>query len=196
MLKTSLYRWIGSRFAFSWQLMLLILANYILNGRLFGGVDLVDGGPPSFVFDIYNAVSVVTVLFVFSFIPFKNNFTKSITAFTIASAISNFVPAIALPYLYSTVDASSENYRSFLLIATTGFLQMILVQGLLTILLASFSESRIARKNIAIEQTKLKHLKENYQTQLAEIARRIEVDVRSKLDLLLSTLLSNLENQI
>ncbi len=195
MLKTSLYRWIGSRFAFSWQLMLLILANYILNGRLFGGVDLVAGGPPSFVFDIYNAVSVVTVLFVFSFIPFANNFTKSITAFTLASAISNFLPAFALPYLYSTVDASSENYRSFLLIATTGFLQMILVQGLLTILLASFSESRIARKNIAIEQTKLKHLKENYQTQLAEITQRLEVDVRSKLDELLSNLLSKIDNR-
>jgi hypothetical protein len=195
MLKSSLYRWIGSRFAFSWLLMLLILANYILNGRLFGGVDLVDGGPPSYVFDIYNAVSVVTVLFVFRFIPFRNNFTKSITAFTIAAAISNFVPAIVLPYLYSTVDANSENYRSFLLIATTGFFQMILVQCLLTILLASFSESRIARKNIAIEQTKLNHLRENFQTQLAEITQRLEVDVRSKLDELLSNLLSKIDNR-
>ena len=174
--------------------MLLILANYILNGRLFGGVDLVDGGPPSYVFDIYNAVSVVIVLFAFRFMPFKNTFTKSITVFTIASAISNFVPAIALPYLYSTVDANSENYKSFLLIATTGFFQMILVQSLLTILLASFSESRIARKKIAIEQTKLNHLRENYQTQLAEINQRLEVDVRSKLDELLSNLLSKIES--
>ena len=132
--------------------MLLILANYILNGRLFGGVDLVAGGPPSFVFDIYNAVSVVTVLFVFSFIPFKNNFTKSITAFTIASAISNFVPAIALPYLYSTVDASSENYRSFLLIATTGFLQMILVQGLLTILLEVFLNLELHARTLRLNK--------------------------------------------
>jgi hypothetical protein len=195
MLRTSLYRWIGSRFATSWQLMLLLFANYVLNGRLFGGVDLVDGGPPSYVFDVYNAVSVIFVLFVFQFIKFKNSFTKSITAFSIASAVSNFVPSIALPYFYSTVDATSENYKSFLLIATTGFFQMILVQSLLTILLASFSESRIARKKIAIEQTKLHHLKDNYQTQLAEITQRLDVVVRSKLDELLSTLLSKIENQ-
>lgn len=195
MLRTSLYRWIGSRFAFSWQLMLLIFANYVLNGQLFTGVELVSGGPPGYVFDLYNSLSVISVLVFFRFIEFKNTFTKSITAFTLASAISNFLPAFALPYLYSTVDANSENYRSFLLIATTGFFQMILVQCLLTILLASFAESRTARKKIAIEQTKLNHLKENYQTQLEEITQRLEVDVRSKLDELLSTLLSKIENQ-
>ncbi len=195
MLSASLYRWIGSRFAFSWQLMLLIFANYVLNGQLFTGVELVSGGPPGFIFDLYNSLSVISVLFIFRFIKFKNTFAKSITAFTIASAISNFLPAFALPYLYSTVDANSENYRSFLLIATTGFFQMILVQCLLTILLASFSESRTARKSIAIEQTKLNHLKDNYQTQFAEITQRLEVDVRSKLDELLSTLLSKIENQ-
>ncbi|MEY4494934.1 MAG: hypothetical protein RL570_1049 [Actinomycetota bacterium] len=194
MLSTSLYRWIGSRFAFSWQLMLLVFANYVLNGQLFTGVELVSGGPAGYVFDLYNSLSVISVLVFFRFIKFKNTFTKSITAFTIASAISNFVPVIALPYLYSTVDANSENYRSFLLIATTGFFQMILVQSLLTILLASFSESRIARKKIAIEQTKLNHLRENYQTQLAEITQRLEVDVRSKLDELLSNLLSKIES--
>lgn len=176
--------------------MLLLFANYVLNGRLFGGVDLVDGGPPSYVFDIYNAVSVVSVVLVFRFLKFKNSFAKSITTFSIASAISNFLPALALPFLYSTVDANSENYKSFLLIAATGFFQMILVQCLLTVLLASFSESRIERKNIAIERTKLNHLKEIYQYQLTEIAERIEVDVRSKLNNLLSTLLSKLKNQI
>ena len=196
MLRASLYRWIGSRFATSWQLMLLIIANYVLNGRLFGGVDLVAGGPPSYVFDLYNALSVITVLLVFRFIKFKSSFAKSITAFTLGSAISNFLPAIALPFLYSAINENSENYKSFLLIATTGFFQMILVQILLTILLASFFESRSARKNIAIERTKLNYLKENYQAQLAEITGRIEVDVRSKLYELLSTLLSKLENQI
>ncbi len=93
MLSTSLYRWIGSRFAFSWQLMLLIFANYVLNGQLFTGVELVSGGPPGFIFDLYNSLSVISVLFIFRFIKFKNTFAKSITAFTIASAISNFLPA-------------------------------------------------------------------------------------------------------
>ena len=175
--------------------MLLILANYVINGSLFGGVDLVDGGPPGYVFDIYNAVSVILVLFVFRFIKTRNSFAKSIAAFTVASAISNFVPAFALPFLYSTVDANSENYKAFFLIAASGFFQMILVQSLLTILLASFSESRSARKDSAIERTKLNHLKENYQNQLAEITERLEVDVRTKLDKLLSTLLSKLEDR-
>lgn len=196
MLRASLYRWIGSRFATSWQLMLLIIANYVLNGKLFGGVDLVDGGPSSYVFDLYNALSVITVLFVFRFIKFKSSFAKSITAFTLGSAFSNFLPAIALPYLYRAINENSQNYKSFLLIATTGFFQMILVQILLTVLLASFFESRSARRNIAIERTKLSYLKENYQTQLAEITGRIEVDVRSKLDELLSILLSKLENHL
>lgn len=70
---------------------------------------------------------------------------------------------------------------------------MILVQCLLTILLASFFESRNARKEIAIERTKLNHLKDNYQKQLAEIIERLDVDVRSKLSELLSTLLSKLD---
>ena len=175
--------------------MVLIFANYVINGRLFGGVDLVDGGPPSYVFDVYNAVSVVVTLFIFRFVRMKNSFAKSLTAFAIASAISNFLPAFALPYLYSTVDANSANYRSFLLIATTGFFQMILVQCLLTILLASFFESRKARKEIAIERTKLNHLKENYQKQLTEIIERLDVDVRSKLAELLSTLLSKLDKK-
>jgi signal transduction histidine kinase len=192
MFSESMKRWLASDFSRSWQLMVLVFISYVVNGQLFAGVSLVDGGPPSIVFDSYNAFSVIAVLFIFRFMPIKRKLLRAILGWVVASATSNFLPVLLLPILYSTVDANSQNYKDFALIASLGFFQMILMQSLLTILLASFSESRAASRELAFERAQLNHLKSNFENQIVEIQQRLENDVKSKLRRLIDALLSDM----
>jgi signal transduction histidine kinase len=189
-------RWLGSRFATSWQLMLLLLANYVLNGRLFASVELLEGGPPSFVYDLYNSVSMILVLFVFRYIKIVNPLIKSFCGFISASAVSNFPLLFVLPLFFETVDTDSQSYRSFVGISSLGFLQAILVQVLLTMLLASFSESRSERKKLAVQRAKLLYLKETLEEQINEVVKRIELDVKAKLLEIIKTLQENMEASV
>lgn len=172
--------------------MLLLAANYILNGRIYSDISLVDGGPPSYFFDFYTAVSIAVVLAIFRYIPSKPSLRKSLAAWASASALAILAPIAFIPVLFDGVDTDSASYRTFVQLGVQGFVQAIILQLLVTLLLASLSESRAALKAVAVQRARLLHLKSTLELQVAEVNQRLEVDVKAKLKALIENLAANL----
>jgi signal transduction histidine kinase len=196
MLRNSLKRWISSKFSTSWQLMLVLAGNYILNGQLFAAVYPVTGGPPGFVFDIYNSVSICLVLLLFRLFGPRASYKNSWIAWVSASSLANLLPILIVPFLFPEVDVETESFRNFALMAVIGFVQMIVVQVLFTVLIASYSEARAARKTLAIQRAKLSFLQHQLGSQLSEIKNRLRLDVLEKLEQLLFSLSDQFKNKV
>lgn len=188
-MNNSLERWLTSKYAISWRLAIALVANYFLTGFFFGVTETSPLGVTNHVIDFVTGAVASFIILVGSLLR-KKNLLVSVPRVQVLFFVSSIFAMSAAVFTRAISGFSLDSFS----VVLSGFLQMIVIHNVYSVVISSLMETRSERKQLAKQRSKLNSTKETFEQQIEEINSRLTNVVNKKLTTLLSGLDSKLKS--